>query len=167
MDFFGKILHCYDCALSLLWRTQTIFLIDMRKELLGAIKILTSLWPAQRMWEKDAASVTPKLHDLWFELPEQLTYLGHFYHFMKDPIKNLHKINRLMDAVYCHLQDCEFREESKRRQEESIGKNSLVKIQMQQVMQSRKQKFAAATLLKKEQKMKALTTIKKERRNLP
>jgi hypothetical protein len=38
---------------------------------------------------------------------------------------------------------------------------------MQQVMQIRKQKFAAATFLKKEQKMKELTTIKKERRDLP
>jgi endonuclease IV len=81
-------------------------------------------------------------------------------------MKKLHKIGRLMNAVYCHLQDYEFREESKRRQE-SIGKNSLVKIQMQQVMQSRKQNFAAATLLKKEQKMKERTTIKKERRGLP
>jgi hypothetical protein len=69
MDFFGRILHCYDCALSLLWRTKTIFLIKERKELLGAIKILTSLWPRQHKWEKKAASVAPKLHDLWFEVP--------------------------------------------------------------------------------------------------
>jgi hypothetical protein len=87
------------------------------------------------MWEKKAASVTPKSHDLCFEVPQQLTYFGRFYHFVEDPIEKLHKINRLMDAVYCHLQDYEFREESKRRQE-SIGKNSLVKMQMQQVMQS-------------------------------
>jgi hypothetical protein len=40
-------------------------------------------------------------------------------------------------------------------------------MQMQQVMQSRKRKFAEATLLKKEQKMKELTTIKKEHRDLP
>jgi hypothetical protein len=71
-----------------------------------------------------------------------------------------------MDAVYYHLPDYEFPEESKRRQE-SIGKNSLVKIQMQRVMQSRKRKFAATTLLKKEQKMKGLPTIKKECRDLP
>jgi hypothetical protein len=160
MALFGRILHCYNCAFSLLQRTRTIFLIDKRKELPGAIKILISLWRIQCMWERKAVSVTPKLHDLWFEAPQQLNHLGRFYHFMEDPI-------RLMDAVYCHLQEYEFQEESKRRQE-SIGKKDLVKIQVQQVMQSRKQKFAAATLLlKKEQKMRELTTIKKERRDLP
>ena len=111
------------------------------------------------MWERKAVSVTPKLHDLWFEAPQQLNHLGRFYHFMEDPI-------RLMDAVYCHLQEYEFQEESKRRQE-SIGKNSSVKMQMQKVMQSRKRKFAEATVLKNEQKMKELTTFKKERRDLP
>jgi hypothetical protein len=25
MDFFGRILHCYDCTFSLLQRTQTLF----------------------------------------------------------------------------------------------------------------------------------------------
>jgi hypothetical protein len=112
-----------------------MFSIDKRKGLLGAIKILTSLWLTHCMWEKKAASVTLKPHDLWFEVPQQLTYLGRFYHFMEDPIEKLHKIDMLMDAVYCHLGDYEFREESKRRQE-SIGKKSSVKMQMQQVMQS-------------------------------
>jgi hypothetical protein len=52
----------------------------------GTIAILTYLWPTQRISEKKAASVTPKLHDLWFEeAPQQLTHLGHFYHFMEDP----------------------------------------------------------------------------------
>jgi hypothetical protein len=88
--------------------------------------------------KKKAASVTPKSHELWFEVPQQLTYLGRFYHFMEDPIKNLHKVDRLMDAVYCHLRDYEFQEETKRRQE-SIGKNSSVKIQLEQVVESRKQ----------------------------
>jgi hypothetical protein len=47
---------------------------------------------------------------------------------MEDPIIKLHNIDRLMDAIYCHLQDYELWEESKRRQE-SKGKNSVVKIQ--------------------------------------
>jgi hypothetical protein len=56
------------------------------------------------MWENKAASVTPKSHkNLWFETQPQLTYLGRFYHFMGDPIEKLHKIDRLMDVVYCHL----------------------------------------------------------------
>jgi hypothetical protein len=36
MDFFGCILHCYNCAVSLLRRTQTY--INKRKELLGQSK---------------------------------------------------------------------------------------------------------------------------------
>ena len=109
--------------------------------------------------------MTPKSHDLWFEVPQQLTYLGRVYHFMEDPIEKLHKIDRLMDAVYCHLRDYEFREESKRKQE-AIGKNFAVREQMEQVTQSRKRKFAETTLLKRENKKVVLTIVKKERRSL-
>jgi hypothetical protein len=166
MAFFAKILHCYDSAFGLLRRTRTIFSKEQRLELQAAIDVLIENWPTQRMWEKNEASVTPKSHDLWFEVQTQLTYLGRFFHFMEDPIEKLHKIDRLMDAVYCHLRDYEFREESKRKQE-SIGKNSSVKQQMQQVSESRKRKFTAATLLKREGKVAELTTIKQERRSLP
>jgi hypothetical protein len=83
---------------------------------------------------------------------------------MEDPIEKLHKIDRLMDAVYCHLQDYEFREESKTRQE-AIDKKSAVKKQMHDVTHSRKRKFAAATLLKWEQKTFERTIIKKECRS--
>ena len=71
-----------------------------------------------------------------------------------------------MDAVYCHLRDYEFREESRRKQE-SIGKNKGVKQQMAQVTESRKRKFTAATLLKREGKVAELTIVKQERRSLP
>jgi hypothetical protein len=73
---------------------------------------------------------------------------------------------KALDAIYCHLQDYEFWEESKRKQE-SIGKNIGVKIQMQRVTESPKHKFAMATLLKKEGNTAKLTIIKKERRSLP
>ncbi len=162
----AKLLHCDDAAFGLLRRTRTIFSKEQRLELQAAIDVLIENWPTQRMWEKNEASVTPKSHDLWFEVQTQLTYLGRFFHFMEDPIEKLHKIDRLMDAVYCHLRDYEFREESKRKQE-SIGKNSSVKQQMQQVSESRKRKFTAATLLKREGKVAELTTIKQERRSLP
>jgi hypothetical protein len=68
------------------------------------------------IWEKDEPSVTPKFHGLWFEVQQQLTYLGQFYHFMEDPTEKLHKISRLMDAVYCHLQDYEFQEKGTGKQ---------------------------------------------------
>ena len=139
---------------------------EQRTELQAAIDTWIANWPTQCMWEKNEASVTPKSHDLWFQVQAQLTYLGQFFHFMEDPIEKLHKIDRLMDAVYCHLRDYEFREESKRKQE-SIGKNSCVKQQMQQVTESRKRKFTAATLLKRADKDAELTTIKQERRSLP
>ena len=93
MAFFGQIIHCYDCVFGLLRRTRTIFSTEERTELQGAIEILKSLWPTQRIWETKAASVTPKSHDLWFEIQPQLTYLGRFYHFMEDPIEKLHKID--------------------------------------------------------------------------
>jgi hypothetical protein len=85
------------------------------------------MWLMQRIWEKKVTSVTPKLLDLWFEIQPQLSYLGHFYHFMEDPIEKHYKSDSSMDAVYCHLQYYEFQEESKRKQE-SIVKNIGVKI---------------------------------------
>ncbi len=123
-----------------------IFTSKEKSELQGAIDRLNRMWPTQQIWEKKAASVTPKLHDLWFEVPQQLTYLVRFYHFMEDPIEKLHKIDRIMYAVYCHLQDYECREESKRKQE-AICKNYAVKLQMQQVTQSCKRNFSKSALL--------------------
>jgi hypothetical protein len=161
MNFFRIILHCYDCAFGLLRRTRKIFTSEETSELRGAIDRLKTLWPTQRSWEKKAASVTPKSHDLWFEVPQQLTYLGRFYHFMEDPSEKLHNIDGLMDAVCCHLRDYEFREESKRKQE-AIGKNHAVKLQTQQVTQSRKRKFAETTLLRRQDNKVVLTIIKKE-----
>jgi hypothetical protein len=113
---------------------------------------------------KKAASVTPKLHNLWFEIQPQLTYLGRFYHFIEDPIEKLHKIDRLMDAVYCHLQDYKFREERKKKKE-AIGKNSREQGQLYKVTQSCKRKFATATLLKKAESKSEHTVVKKKRRS--
>jgi hypothetical protein len=76
MNFFRSILHCYDCAFGLLRRPRTIFTSEQKTELRGAIDRLNCMWPTQRIWEKKAASVTPKPHDLSFEVPQQLTYLG-------------------------------------------------------------------------------------------
>jgi ABC-type enterochelin transport system substrate-binding protein len=84
---------------------------------------------------------------------------------MEHPIEKLHKVDWLMDAVYCHLRDYEFREESKRKQE-AIGKNYAVQEQMEQVTQSCKRKLATKTLLMREEKNVVLTIIKKERRSL-
>jgi hypothetical protein len=67
---------------------------------------------------------------------------------MELPIEKLNKIDRMMDAVYCHLRDYAFRAESKKKKE-AIGKNSRVQRQYYEVTQSRKRKFATATLLKK------------------
>jgi hypothetical protein len=71
------------------------FSTEERMELQGAIEILKSLWLTQIIWEKKAALVAPKSHNLWFEIQPQLTYLGRFYHFMEDPIEK--KSTRLID----------------------------------------------------------------------
>ncbi len=84
---------------------------------------------------------------------------------MEDPIEKLHKIDGLMDAVYCHLRDYDVREESKRKQE-AIGKNYAVKLQSEQVAQRGKRKFAVTTLMAREDKNVVLTIVKKERRSL-
>ena len=80
---------------------------------------------------------------------------------MEDPIEKLHKIDWLMDAVYCHLRDYEFREESKKKKE-AIGKNSRVQKQMYEVTQSSKRKFANATLPKKEETKSERTAVKRD-----
>jgi hypothetical protein len=151
----------FDFTFGLLRRTRPLFSTKERTELQGAIEILKSVWLTQRIWETKTASVTLKSHDLWFKVQPQLTYLGRSYHFMED---KLHKIDRLMDAIYCHLRDYKFREESKKKKE-LIGKNSRVQKQLYEVTQSRKRKFATATLLKKEETKSKPTLVKRERRS--
>jgi hypothetical protein len=63
MVLFGRVLQCYDSISSLLGRTWESFSTEKRAELQGTIGILTSLWQIQQMWEKKAASVTPKPHN--------------------------------------------------------------------------------------------------------
>ncbi len=82
MTFFSEVLHCYDTCFGILRRTRTIYTITEIAELQGAINKLKILWPTQRSWEQNEASVTPKSHNLWFEVVPQITYLGRFFHFM-------------------------------------------------------------------------------------
>jgi hypothetical protein len=165
MVFFSKILHCYDVCFSILRRTRTIFNAEEIATLEGAINKLKLLWPTQRAWEQKEASVTPKSHNLWFEVVPQITYLGRFFHFMEDPIEKLHKLDRLTDAVYCHIRNYEFREECKQKQE-ATSRNIIVRRQLDQVRQNRKRKFTVHTVAKREEKAEEAIAVKKERRVL-
>jgi hypothetical protein len=95
MTFFSEVLHCYDTCFAILRCARTIYTITKISELQGAIDKLKILWPTQRSWEQKEASVTPKPHNLWFEVLPQLTYLGRFFYFMDDPIEKLHKLGKL------------------------------------------------------------------------
>jgi hypothetical protein len=162
--FFSEILHCYyDICFSILRRTRSIFDVEEIEALQGAINKLKLLWPAQRSWERKEGSVTPKSHNLWFEVLPQVTYLGRFFHFMEDPIEKLHKLDRLTDAVYCHIRNYEFREECKQKQE-ATSRNIVVRRQLQQVKQNRKQKFTSDTQTKRDGKVEQAMAVKKERR---
>jgi len=163
MVFFSEILQCYDICFSILRRTRTIYTLEEIETLQGAIDKLKTLWPTQRAWKKKEGSVTPKSHNLWFEVLPQVTYLGRFFHFMEDPIEKLHKLDKLTDAVYCHIRDYEFREESKRKQE-ATSRNVLVRQQLEQVQHNRKRKFTVETLARKEDKDEEIIAEKKERR---
>jgi hypothetical protein len=102
--------------------------VEEIEALQGAINKLELLWPTWRSWEqKEGSPVTPKSHNLWFEVLPQVTYLGRFLHFMKDPIEKLHKLDRLTDAVYCHIRNHEFREECKQKQEATFPRNIVVR----------------------------------------
>jgi len=165
MKFFSDILQCYDICFSLLRGTRTIFTATEITELQDAIDKLKELWPTQRGWEQKEASVTPKSHNLWFEVLEQLTYLGRFFHYMEDPIEKLHKEDQITDAVYCCVRNYEFREECKRRQE-ATSRNINVRQQTEEVEQNRKRKWTASTIAKRESKSDDAIAVKKERRSL-
>jgi hypothetical protein len=70
---------------------------------------------------------------------------------MEDPIKKLYKLDKLTDAVYCHIRNYQFREECKQKEEATAG-NVQVRQQMEQVKQNRKRKFTPATIAKRESK---------------
>jgi hypothetical protein len=155
-------------VLSCLFRsleTNKTHTVEEIAELQGAINKLQRLWPTQRNWEEREASVTPKLHNLWFEVVPQLAYLGRFFHFMEDPIEKLHKLDRLTDAVYCHIQNYEFWEECKKKQE-ATARNIVVRRQLQQVRKNRKRKFTIATITNRKSMVDEAIAVKKERRSL-
>ena len=88
--------------------------------------------------------------------------LGRFFHFMQDPIEKLHKLDRLTDAVYCHIRNYQFREECKQKQE-ATARHVEVRQQNKQVQQNRKRKFTATTIAKQTMKAKGAIAITKER----
>jgi hypothetical protein len=76
MAFFSEVLHCYDILFAILRCTRTIYTVAQIAELQVTINRLKNLWPTQRHWEQKEVSVTPKCHNLWFEVIPQLAYLG-------------------------------------------------------------------------------------------
>jgi hypothetical protein len=128
MTFFSEVLHCYDTCFALLRRTRIIYTIAEITELQGAFNYLKILWPTQRSWEQKEASVTPKSHNLWLDVIPQLAYLGRFFHFMEDPIRKLHKLDKLSDAVYCHIQNYQFQEVGNRNKKPLPGMSKFVNI---------------------------------------
>jgi hypothetical protein len=72
MAFFSEVLQCYDVCFALLRQTRDMFTVEEIAELQHAIDKLQHLWPTQRNWEEKEASVTPKLHNLWFKVVPQL-----------------------------------------------------------------------------------------------
>jgi hypothetical protein len=63
---------------------------------------------------------------------------------MEDTIKKLHKLDRLTDAVYCHIQNYEFCKECKQKQE-ATARNIVIYRQLDQVQQNGERKFTAET----------------------
>jgi hypothetical protein len=144
--------------------TRTILTLEQIAELQAAIDKLKCLWPTRRSWEQKEASVTPKGHNLWFEIIPQIKFLGRFYHFMEDPIERLHKEDQITDAVYCRVRNYEQREECKRKQEDT-ARNVRVLQRTEQVEQGRKRNFTAATIARRESKTEDAIVAKKERRS--
>ncbi len=164
MLFFSNVLQCYDIAFALLRQTRTILTVQEIEELQDAINKLKILWPTQRSWEQKEASVTPKSHNLWFEVVPQLSYLGRFFHFMEDPIEKLHKLDKLTDAVYCHIRNYQFREEECKQKQEATARHAEGCQQNEQVLQNHKHKFTLRSLAKQAMKAEGAIAIKKERR---
>ena len=84
---------------------------------------------------------------------------------MEDPIEKMHKVDKLTDAVYCHIRNYEFREECKQKQE-ATARNIVVRDQLDQVRQNRKRKFSPGSIAKRDSKAEAAIAVKKERRSL-
>jgi hypothetical protein len=52
-----------------------------------------------------------------FQISQSMVWSNSWlFHFMEDLIVKLHNLDRLTDAVYCHIQDYEFHKECKQKQ---------------------------------------------------
>jgi hypothetical protein len=98
ITFCSEVHHCYDTCFVILRHKNNIHRCqDWRAP--RCHQQVEILWPTQRSWEQKEASVTPKSHNLWFEVVLQLAHLGRFSHFMEYSIEKLHKLDKLTDAV--------------------------------------------------------------------
>jgi hypothetical protein len=83
---------------------------------------------------------------------------------MEAPIEKLHKLNKLTNAVYCHIRNYQFREECKQKQE-ATARHVEVCQQVEQVTQNHKHKFTPVPIAKQESKAKGAIAIQQERRS--
>jgi hypothetical protein len=126
MKFFRKTLEYYDGIFSILRKERNIYSSAQIQMLKTAINNLKSHWPTKRWWEDKPATCTPKGHDIWFHILLKVEYLGRFLFWMEDPIEVLHKDDKLLDRVYCHMnRDYKRKEEAKREMEEMISAASV------------------------------------------
>lgn len=79
-------------------------------------------------------------------------------------MEKLHKLDKLTNAIYCHIWNYQFQEECKQKQE-AAARHVEVCQQMEQAKQNYKLKFTPATIAKRESKAKGAITIKKEWRS--
>jgi hypothetical protein len=163
LDFFESILHSYDTCFSILRGEKGIISQEKTQQLSKAIEALKEKWPTKRgSWERMAASVTVKSHDLWYEIPLQLPYLGRFHQFMEDPIEKAHSSDKQLDKLYNCIRDYAKREDLKRKRE-LMSDNPDVKREGREVQEKFKRVFSAASQENKRQKVAVKAEAKADR----
>jgi hypothetical protein len=158
-------------AMGAMWTDAKMTKSKSWKQYLGLKKLMSSKMPSMS-WKscgqcrgagsKKRHQSLPRLTTCGLKSFLNLASLDRFFHFMENPIEKLHKLDKLTDAVYCHIWNYQFGEECKQKQE-ATARHVEVHQQMEWVKQNRKRKFTPATIANQESKAKVAIAIKKER----
>ncbi len=163
LDFFGTTLHCLDTIFGTLRGEKEIISGEKKENLMRAIRKFKDAWPTKRWHEIKPQSTTHKGHNIIYEAPVQVDYLGVFHPLIEDPIEKAHSEDRRLDELFSNVKGYIPKEESKRNRE-VMKSNPIVRRTQEEVHNKTRRNFSKKSVANKKQKIEQKVIVKDERR---
>jgi hypothetical protein len=135
-----------------------------KSDLKSVVNCLLAEWISKRDHEEKAKSCSPKFHDIFAHLMEQVEYLGRLYPWLEDWIERFHKDDKNNDYLFSCRRGFEEKEDVKEKRMQ-LNSNPSIEEYGEFVVESRKRKFSPAVQARRDEAREEKKKQKKARRS--